>query len=169
VLSCHTGVPTRHTPARTVAAVTSQRGQASVEWVALMLLVALGLGALLTGAREVQGSALGDDVAHRIACAAGGACRPTGAPGAGSRGDPPPRESASIAPPRVVPAPVRGGGRELLRAGAKKAVALNGLLCYLRKSTASGDTNRVGDDVGDAVNCFNPVGGWTGDVGGTDD
>jgi RHS repeat-associated protein len=51
----------------------------------------------------------------------------------------------------------------------KKVVAANGLVCYVKKSVASNDTNRLSDDLGDAVNCLNPVSGYTGDVGGTDD
>lgn len=143
----------------------SERGQASVEWVGLLLLVALVLGGLFTRAREVDGRSLGDQLAHRITCAGERACegRPVGdAPRV--RGD-----AAAIAPPPVVPVPVRGGARQLFRAGIRKAIAVNGLICYIRKSTARGDTNRVGDDVGDAVNCLNPLDGWTGDVGGTDD
>ena len=42
-------------------------------------------------------------------------------------------------------------------------------MCYLRKSTAANDSNRIGDDIADAVNCLNPIDGWTGDLGGTDD
>jgi beta-phosphoglucomutase-like phosphatase (HAD superfamily) len=52
---------------------------------------------------------------------------------------------------------------------AQRVNSANGLACYVRKSAASDDTNRVSDDVGDAVNCLNPINGFTGDVGGTDD
>ena len=82
-------------------------------------------------------------------------------------------EARALAPAGAVAVPAaagkRGRLRELIRKGARRGVALNGLACYLRKSTAPDDTNRVGDDIGDAVNCLNPVDGWTGDVGGTDD
>ena len=63
---------------------------------------------------------------------------------------------------------VRGRPRDVIKVGVRKAIAWNGLACYLRKSTARNDTNRVSDDVGDAVNCLNPLSGWTGKVGGTD-
>jgi hypothetical protein len=133
--------------------VATERGQASVEWVALLLVVAIVLGALLTRAREVnagQARSLGDELAGRI----GG-----GGP-----------EDAAVAPAPVAPRAEAGLAPGLLvRAGGRKLVAANGLVCYLRKSTAADDTNRVGDDIGDAINCLNPVGGWTGDVGGTDD
>jgi hypothetical protein len=134
--------------------------------VGLLLLVALVLGALFTRAREIEGRSLGDRLAHRITCAGERGCE------AQRAGDPAPvpRDAASIASAApVVPVRTRGGPRALLRAGARKAVALNGLICYIRESTAPGDTNRVSDDIGDAVNCLNPVDGWTGNVGGTDD
>ena len=142
----------------------SERGQATVEWVGLVLLVALVLGFLLTRAREVDDRGAGDLIAQRIACA--GECR-AGQDDSPAGGDPPPRQEAGVAPPP--PIPVHTRAREAFRAGTKKVVALNGLVCFVRKSTARNDTNRVGDDVGDAVNCLNPVSGWTGEVGGTDD
>lgn len=53
---------------------------------------------------------------------------------------------------------------EILRTGLKTVgrtvLKVNGLVCYVRKSTAKGDTNEVGDDVSDAVECFNPVSGY---------
>jgi hypothetical protein len=148
--------------------VRSECGQASVEWVGLLLLVALVLGFAVTRAREAGADdrAVGDLLAQRIA--GGGALGRGGALGQGDArravGAPPPRRAAGAVPPLV---PLRG--RELLRAGTRRVVAANGLACYLRKSTAGDDTNRVGDDIGDAVNCLNPLGGWTGEMGGTDD
>ena len=161
----------------------SERGQATVEWVGLVLLVALVLGFLLTRAREAgeDERGLGDALAQRIASGGDGALSdgegalgaggsaaggPGGGapPGRGVGGAPVSRGAAGSIPPLV---PLRG--RELLRAGTRRLVAANGLVCYLRKSTAGDDTNRVGDDIGDAVNCLNPVSGWTGEVGGTDD
>ena len=52
----------------------SERGQASVEWTGLLLLVALALGAVVALAPRVEGRSLGAAVARRIACAAGGDC-----------------------------------------------------------------------------------------------
>lgn len=58
--------------------IRSQRGQATVEWVGLLLGVALLFGALVAGGREAaQGESaegLGEAVAQRITCAARGAC-----------------------------------------------------------------------------------------------
>ena len=160
----------------------SERGQATVEWVGLVLLVALVLGAVLTRARDVEqrdARGVGDLVAERIALAGSVPLGRSGelrVPASLERGATAPlRGSGEL---RVPPAPGQGGtappliplrARDGLRAGARRVVALNGLVCYLRKSTAGDDTNRVGDDIGDAVNCLNPVGGWTGEVGGTDD
>lgn len=137
----------------------SERGQATVEWVGLVLLVAVLAGAILTRARDVEERGVADLVAQRIAAAGSVPLR-----GSGELRIPAAPGQAGTAPPLI---PL--GARDALRAGARKAVALNGLVCYLRKSTASDDTNRVGDDIGDAVNCLNPVSGWTGEVGGTDD
>lgn len=51
-----------------------ERGQATVEWVALVLLAMLALGGLLAAAPLVDGRSLGGAIAHRIACAARGGC-----------------------------------------------------------------------------------------------
>jgi hypothetical protein len=55
--------------------VRSQRGQASVEWLGLVLLVSLGLGGLLAAGPEVDGRSFGGFLAHRLACAVKGGCR----------------------------------------------------------------------------------------------
>jgi hypothetical protein len=47
--------------------------------------------------------------------------------------------------------------------GIVKGVAKNA------SPSTGGDTNRFSDDVGDAINCLNPIGSETGEVGGTDD
>ena len=61
-----------------------ERGQAAVEWIGLVLGVALLLGAVAAGGREAakgeSADGLGEAVADRIVCAAKGAC------GAGARG-----------------------------------------------------------------------------------
>lgn len=54
--------------------MASERGQASVEWTGLLLLVALALAAAVALAPRVEGRALGAAVAERITCAAGGHC-----------------------------------------------------------------------------------------------
>jgi len=71
----------------------SESGQATVEWVGLVLMVALALGAL-TGPRAPSGErGLGERVAKRIACAAKG----VGAPRAATEGCALPEAAA---PPR---------------------------------------------------------------------
>jgi hypothetical protein len=61
-----------------------ERGQATVEWIGLVLGVALLLGAVAAGGREAakgeNADGLGEAVAERIVCAAKGACG-AGAPG----------------------------------------------------------------------------------------
>ncbi|MBN1528630.1 MAG: hypothetical protein JW895_06185 [Thermoleophilaceae bacterium] len=52
----------------------SERGQATVEWVGVVLLVCLLAGAVLAAARGVDGRGFGGALAHRIACAARGGC-----------------------------------------------------------------------------------------------
>lgn len=52
-------------------------GQATIEWVGLMLVAALVLGALAAFRAPVQDRGLGTALAKRITCAAGGACAPT--------------------------------------------------------------------------------------------
>jgi hypothetical protein len=146
----------------------SESGQATVEWVALVLLLALALGALLALAPRVDGRSLGTVVAQRLTCAVKSGCADEEQSGGPKRPRPRPVAPAGAlaAPPGVG---TRGSVGELIKKGARRGVALNGLICYLRKSTAPNDTNRFRDDVGDAINCLNPFDGWTGDVGGTDD
>jgi hypothetical protein len=148
--------------------VESESGQATVEWVGLVLLVALSLGALLSFAPRVDGRSLGVLIASRIT---------------GHQERPPiPRMPPQEATPTPLPPPKSAGGLlaplrnlrgkrlvKLLREGGRQGAALNGLVCYLKKSTAHDDTNRLSDDIGDAINCVNPLSGFTGDVGGTDD
>jgi hypothetical protein len=52
----------------------SAQGQATVEWVGLVLLAALALGALVAVAPRVDGRAFGGLLAHRIVCAVEGGC-----------------------------------------------------------------------------------------------
>ena len=53
-----------------------QRGQATVEWIALVLVAALAFGALLGGVRGAarEDTGLGEAVAERISCAARDLC-----------------------------------------------------------------------------------------------
>jgi hypothetical protein len=140
--------------------VGSESGQATVEWAAIVLLVTLLLGLLLAFAPRVDGRSLGVLMAAHITSHQERTPVRTPAPGLGA---PPARA--------VVPLTVLRGARlrALLKAGARKGVAANGLVCYLRKSTAPNDSNRIGDDIGDAINCMNPIDAWTGHVGWTDD
>ena len=52
-----------------------ERGQATIEWVGLVLLAALGLGALATTGPPIDGRSFGGFLAHRLVCAVKGGCR----------------------------------------------------------------------------------------------
>ena len=54
----------------------SERGQASVEWTGVVLVVALGLAAAVAFVPAVDGRSLGAELARRIACAVRGGCQP---------------------------------------------------------------------------------------------
>ena len=55
--------------------MASEDGQATVEWVALALLVCLAAGAALVVVPAVDGRGFGGALAHRIVCAARGGCQ----------------------------------------------------------------------------------------------
>src|SRR3954453_10783418 len=50
----------------------SERGQAAIEWIGMVLLVALALGALPLAFVDADGRSLGGLLVHRIVCAARG-------------------------------------------------------------------------------------------------
>ncbi|HEX4760023.1 MAG TPA: hypothetical protein VH256_04445, partial [Thermoleophilaceae bacterium] len=55
--------------------MASERGQATIEWTAVVLIVALAFAALLTvGAPRLDGRSYGGALAHAIVCAARGGC-----------------------------------------------------------------------------------------------
>ncbi len=54
--------------------MADERGQATVEWIGLVLLVALGLGALLAFGPRVDGRSYGGFLARAIVCAVRGGC-----------------------------------------------------------------------------------------------
>jgi hypothetical protein len=90
----------------------SDSGQATVEWVGLLLAVGLALGALAGGVRGATGGdggdearGLGEAVAKRITCAARDLCEARGG-GAERLGSPAPR-GAPPAPRRAPPHPPR--------------------------------------------------------------
>jgi hypothetical protein len=84
----------------------SERGQASVEWIGLVLLLALGLSALARLAPRADAGGLGTEVLHALTCAAGGGCDARAASGA--PGNAPERTRArpsTQSPRRLVTAP----------------------------------------------------------------
>ena len=86
-----------------------ERGQATVEWIGLVLGVALLLGAVAAGGREAakgeSAEGLGDAVAERIVCAAKRSC------------------GAGVAGGRLGDAPERRGGGELEAFGGRRGGA----------------------------------------------
>jgi hypothetical protein len=81
----------------------SERGQASVEWIGLVVLVALGLTALARFAPRADAGELGTELLHTIGCAARAGCEGAGgATPAGSRSESSPGSSA---PRRLVTLP----------------------------------------------------------------
>jgi hypothetical protein len=92
-------------------------GQATIEWVALVLVAALVLGALAAFRAPAQDRGLGKLLAERIACtAAGRGCAPVAEGGLAER---PSRRRAMAAPPRVRARRLR---RVVNRAGALDAI-----------------------------------------------
>jgi len=123
-----------------------ESGQASVEWIGLVLLLALGLAALVRFAPRADAEALGSELVHALACAARSGCHAAESDalraGGGARPGAAPRGLVS-APPLVPIAPreraVRGSrrrpqlrGRALIRRvrrGAGLAWRRSWLLC----------------------------------------
>lgn len=93
----------------------SERGQATVEWTGLVLLVSVALGALLTLAPSLDGRGLGGSVAHAITCAARGGCAAAGRAAVPRRAPAIPGRTPPL-PGRAPPRPGRarpGSGRAL--------------------------------------------------------
>jgi hypothetical protein len=84
--------------------MASERGQATVEWIGIVLLVALALAALGRFAPRAHGEELGVTLAHSVTCAARDGCGVQRGPRPLQRGFTPP----PLLPPR---ADVGGGGR----------------------------------------------------------
>jgi hypothetical protein len=116
----------------------NERGQASVEWVGLVLLLGLALAALLHFAPRPDPAEVGSELLHTLACATRGGCT-AGAAGGAPRAPGPrllvtappvvpvaPRERRApvAAPrPRALPAPL-ARGRALVRQAGRRAGAV---------------------------------------------
>ena len=98
---------------RTVAAMRSERGQGSVEWIVLVLLLTLGLAALGRFAPRADAGDLGAELLSTMTCAARGGCEAkqgTRQPGEAARPGGAPRWLVT-APPLVPVAPRTRGTR----------------------------------------------------------
>ena len=146
--------------------VRSQAGQATLEWVGLVLLAALVLGGLAAFAAPVADRGLGTAVAQRITCAARGGCA-----GAAERTAARTRVSgplAAVAPARGrarAPASARRLPRDRLRdvANAGKRLWILcvgwGRLVYERDHPRAPNEAMPLDEVVEiADSCFNPLG-----------
>jgi hypothetical protein len=145
--------------------VHGQSGQATVEWVALVLLAALALGAAAAFAERVRDRGLGELVAKRVAraprevgLAAAAAARAPGAPVALATAphSPAPAAPPAAAPRRIDASPaIRGIGTVAKRAPI-------GCLGYKRwryereRPLAAIEGIPLGDALGIANDCLNP-------------
>jgi hypothetical protein len=107
---------------RTFGGMSCERGQASVEWVALLLLVALGLAALTRLAPSADGRPLATSLVRSVTAGARNVDRPHRSRPTSPRS----RRAAALAMPRSPsrPARVRGqraAGRPELPAGVRQA------------------------------------------------
>jgi hypothetical protein len=84
-----------------------ERGQASVEWIAVIALVAISLGAMARLARRDEDHALAATLAHSVACAARDGCGRAQAVGIRSRkrAESQPRRSEAFIAPPLIPSP----------------------------------------------------------------
>ncbi|MBA2630277.1 MAG: hypothetical protein H0U84_04565, partial [Thermoleophilaceae bacterium] len=55
--------------------MTDQNGQATVEWIALVLALGLAFGGLAAGVPAVDGRSFGGFLAHRLVCVVRGGCQ----------------------------------------------------------------------------------------------
>lgn len=143
--------------------MVSERGQATIEWTGLALLVALVLGALAALAPRLDSRGLGATVAHAITCAARGGC-------AGESTMPLRRGSAEPVLPRdrASPQPPAGGAGAGLRAlrGAGDVAKKVWIVClryrsylYERDHPLAGVEGIPLDEGLDITNeCLNPLG-----------
>jgi hypothetical protein len=94
-----------------------ERGQASVEFIALIALVAISLGAMARLARRADDHALGATLAHSVACAARDGCGRAEVVGIrrGKRTESQPPRIESFIPPPLVPSPDATRPRPALR------------------------------------------------------
>lgn len=102
----------------------SESGQASVEWIGLVLLLALGLAALVRFAPHADADALGPELVHALGCAARGGCEAAPRRPAETGGTP--RDGAAprgmVSAPPLVPIAPRERPRSVLRSRAVPAL-----------------------------------------------
>jgi hypothetical protein len=87
----------------------SERGQASVEWIVLLLLLALGLAALVRFAPRADAGHLGAELVSHVTCAARGCARERGARPRGGERTPGGTRGRLVTVPPLVPVMPRHG------------------------------------------------------------
>ena len=145
----------------------AQRGQATVEWVGLLLALAVAFGALLAGGRGAakgeSADGLGEAVAERITCAVRGSCGAGGAT-AGPRLHAAPGPPRALGRPRALAVPIGRGVPPRLAAsvqagGAGHALKGTWLLCLgyhrLRYDYEHPLTPRQAMPLGDVIDMVN--------------
>jgi len=97
----------------TFARMGSERGQAGVEWIAVIALVAISLGALARLARRDEDHALATTLVHSVTCAAREGCPKPQVVGirGGKRTESQPARTEGFSAPPVVPLPGPTGSR----------------------------------------------------------
>lgn|SRR5215218_142370 len=148
--------------------MVSERGQATIEWTGLALLVALVLGGLASLSPRLDGHGLGAAVADAITCAARGGCAEGSRTLPRDRGSvpPPPARAHPFRKPAVQPVGRAGhtAASQALRGAGKVAKKL-WLVClryrsylYERDHPLAGVEGVPLDEALDSANeCLNPL------------
>jgi hypothetical protein len=141
--------------------MTSERGQATIEWTGLVLLATLVLAALATLVPRVDGRGLGGSVAHAITCAARGGCAARPPPPVAGR---PTRRSARPTRP-AVPVNREAAALHALR-GAGEVAKKVWIVCFgyrrhryeLEHPRAPTEAMPMEEALDIANECLNPLG-----------
>jgi hypothetical protein len=132
--------------------MSGERGQATVEWIGIVLLVALALAALGRVAPRTESRALGATIAHSVTCAARKGCAERQVVGIRSEkrnGSRPPAREAFTAPP-LVPHPDHLQARRGLRLPSIRSL-FQWARGEGRRGLAEGLRRADGDELGEGL------------------
>jgi hypothetical protein len=118
----------------TFARMGSERGQAAVEWIGILLVVAIALAALARFAGGNEEEALANTLAHSATCAARDGCRPGQVVGirSGKRTESQPPRREAFNAPLLVPTPSTTPRRPAVRRSSARS-----LLQWARRQVGS--------------------------------